>query len=227
VPSYGVNMEFEFSKLSNDDKAIAIFHVEEETPEELQQIFKARLRDQVGKMDANIGMPAYHIQIRREVNDGPIPGISLDDNADLLSCNWRQLFTAFYGEELLYNKLTEESLKEKEAWTDGLKAKVDRRELNPEQAIREAVSSFASSAETCRKKARRSRIRHQSRLMGKVWNFGTGVREVEWLSKLMILRSLVEDEAFSDEEGGGWETEEEGNDDEAEEEDEEEESDED
>jgi hypothetical protein len=152
----------------------------------------------------DIADPKHSIQIRRDVLDGPIPSLSFDKNTCEMSCNWRDLFTAFYGEESLARRLTDKWLDTKMAYLEELKKKLARGEMGAERIISAAILEIGSGEDICRKNARRARIRHQFReLDGSNWNperDGDSGKEGDALRKLKILKQLASNEEFSDEE---------------------------
>ena len=173
----------------------------------------------------DIANPNHSIQIRRHVLDGPIPSISYEQSKCELSCNWRDLFTAFYGEEALARRLTDQWLDSKMAYLEELKKKLARGEMGAEKIISAAILEIGSGEEICRKNARRARIRHQFlELDGRNWDpeqDGDSAKEYDALNELRTLKQFAKDEAFSDEEDSDeWE-----DDDEEDEEDEEESTD--
>lgn len=193
--------DFEFSQLL-EDGCTAIFRLEEGIPEELIPLTKERMQRYVDNMD--IADPQHRIHIRRQVLDGPIPSILYDITKGELSCNWRDLFTAFYGEESLARRLTDQWLDSKLAYLEELKAKMARGEMGAERIISAAILEIGSGEEICRRNARRARIRHQFReLDGRDWDpeiDGDSGKESDSLASLRILQQFASKEAFSDEE---------------------------
>ncbi|KAH7327328.1 hypothetical protein BKA65DRAFT_510401 [Rhexocercosporidium sp. MPI-PUGE-AT-0058] len=196
--------EFHFSSLS-EDGTTATFAVDaDDLPDNLYPRVRKRLREYVGDMD--IEVPKHTIQIRRDVNDGPIPGLSVDYDKLELSCKWQELFGAFYTEEYLYHKFTANALEERASWLAELKAKVDRKELDPMAVMQKALTAFADDSKDCRKLARRARICWQFKEHdGTEWDFGRDGNEAEerkCLVELQKVRFSASLEDFSDEEGG-------------------------
>jgi hypothetical protein len=199
--------EFLFAKLS-ENEITATLCVEEDTPDELKPAIKESLRTHVDSI--NIEIPHHTIQIRRDVHDGPIPAISVDYNKFEISLDWRGLFTAFYGEEQLYQKLTNKWASSQEAWKSRMAAKVTRGEIDMMQVITEASNAFAKGSEDCRKQARRARIRKQFRdLDGREFDFDQADSKAEHdaLFKMKVQRDFAslyftdEGEGESDDEG--------------------------
>jgi hypothetical protein len=204
---FTLTADFEFSELSKDG-CTATFQLEEDTPEELMASIKERMQTHIGNMDT--GAPKHTIQIRRDINDGPIPDISFDQDKCELSCNWRDLFTAFYGEETLAERLTNEWLDSKRTYLEELKAKMARGEIGAERAISNAILEIGNGEGIGRRSARRTRIRHQFRDRGINWDPETddSGEEDDALTKLRILKQFASTEAFSDEEySDEWEDE--------------------
>ncbi|KAG4433100.1 hypothetical protein IFR05_011418 [Cadophora sp. M221] len=193
---------FDFSSLS-EDGITATFTVDvDDLPEILHTRARRRLREYVSDMD--IEAPKHTVQIRRDVNDGPIPGLSIDYEKLELSCNWRELFGAFYTEEYLYHKFTLKALEKRAAWLEELKAKVDRKELNPMAVMKKALMAFEDDSKDSRKLARRARICWQFKKHdGTEWDFGRdGDEDVErvCLAEIQKTRFSASLEIFNDEE---------------------------
>jgi hypothetical protein len=217
--TFSETSEFSFAGLS-DNEITATLRVEEDTPEELKPEIKESLRIHVDS--TNIEIPHHTIQIRRDVHDGPIPAISVDYDKFEISFDWRGLFTAFYGEEQLYQKLTDKWASSQEAWKSRMAAKVTRGEIDMMQVITEASNAFAKGSEDCRKQARRARIRKQFRdLDGREFDFDLADSKAEHdaLFKMKVQRDFASlyftdegEEGESDDEGeedSEWEDEDE------------------
>ena len=193
--------DFEFAELSEDGRT-ATFRLHDDRPEQLILPTKERMQEYLDIMD--IADPKHTIQIRRDVLDGPIPNLSYNKATCELSCNWRDLFTAFYGEEALARRLTNKWLDSKVAYLEELKAKMRRGEMGTERIISAAISEIGSGEEICRRNARRARMRHQFRgLDGRTWvpeRDGDSKKESDALANLRHLKVLASNEAFSDEE---------------------------
>ncbi|KAK0104272.1 hypothetical protein ONS96_005364 [Cadophora gregata f. sp. sojae] len=192
--------DFNFSSLS-EDRATATFTVDtDELPENLHPRVRKRLREYVNNM--NIEVPRHTVQIRRDVNDGPIPGLTMDYDKLELSCDWRELFGAFYSEEYLYHKFTAKALTDRALWLTELKSKVDRGELDPMKVMTQALTAFADDSKDCRKLARRVRIGWQFKKHdGTEWDFGRDGDEAEekrCLAELQKFRHFSSLEEFSD-----------------------------
>lgn len=140
-------------------------------------LFKA-LQHYATELPLCIHTTKHVIQIRHNINDTPIPGLSFTfdnlkegDDADKsknsdtstpeepkdpqqikLGCNWRDLYTRFYGEERL-------SSKKQGAWVADLKVKKDQGEPQPD--MMESMQQFFAMYQESKKLARRARIRRQ------------------------------------------------------------------
>ena len=204
--------DFEFAELSEDGRT-ATFRLHDDRPEQLILPTKERMQEYLDTMD--IADPKHTIQIRRDVLDGPIPNLSYNKTTCELSCNWRDLFTAFYGEEALARRLTNKWLDNKVAYLEELKRKMRRGEMGAERIISAAILEIGSGEEICRRNARRARIRHQFRGLenGRTWDpesDGDSTKEYDALAKLRTLKVLASNEAFSDDEySDEWEDEDE------------------
>ncbi|KAE8447021.1 hypothetical protein EG329_011155 [Mollisiaceae sp. DMI_Dod_QoI] len=217
-----LSCEFEFQHLSEDNNT-ATLCVDKEMPDELKPITRKRMRESMA--ESHLEIPLHIIQIRRDINDGPISGLSIDYDKLELSCNWREVFTAFYGEEFLYHKLLTQAVAGRESWLAELKAKVDKKEMDPQQVIMKAINGFAEDNMLARKMARRARVKRQfAEFDGTEWDFsrdGDEDGEERVLKSLAQLRQFASFEEWSDDEddvddedgedGSGveWETEDE------------------
>ena len=206
APRVYIDSEFKFSHLS-EDKTLAYFEIDG-CSDKYKPIVRSRLRDYVESMDFQ--NPSHTIQIRRTVNDSPIPRLSIDYENFELSCDWRQLYTTFFGEEVLYHKLTSACVKRKEDWAQSLGTKSARGEIDMMAALEQAISAFADWSDDSRKTARRARIRRQYReLDGTEWDpesHGDVEEEKKILKRLAQELNLASLEEYSDDsEGGGSE----------------------
>ncbi|PBP26336.1 hypothetical protein BUE80_DR002637 [Diplocarpon rosae] len=192
---------FEFSSLCGD-RATAIFSADEDLPENLQPRIKKRLREYLVRAD--ILVPQHTVQIRRDINDGPIPNLSIEYEKLELSCDWRKLFSIFYNEEFLYRAITAKTLKEREPLLAELKAEVDRGQMDPRVVMQQSLTMFGEDLKTSRKLARRARIIWQCKEHdGTEWDFdrdGNAEEENKCLADLEKIRYYASFEEFSDEE---------------------------
>jgi hypothetical protein len=208
---FTLTADFEFAEISEDGRT-AKFRLHDGMPEQSILQIKERMQEYLDTMV--IADPKHTIKIRRDVLDGPIPNVSYNKTTCELSCNWRDLFTAFYGEKALARRLTNKWLDSKMAYLEELKAKMRRGEMGAERIISAAILEIGSGEEICRRNARRARIRHQFRgLDGRTWDperDGDSTKECDALEKLGTLKVLASNEAFSDEEySDEWEDEDE------------------
>ncbi|PBP22189.1 hypothetical protein BUE80_DR007010 [Diplocarpon rosae] len=210
---------FEFSSLCGDE-VIAIFSADEVLPENLQPRIKKRLREYV--VGADILVPQHTVQIRRDINDGPIPHLSIEYEKLELSCDWRKLFSFFYNEEYLYHAITAKTLKKREPLLAELKAKVDRGQMDPMAVMQRALTTFGEDSKASRKLARRARIIWQCQEHdGTEWDFdrdGNAEEENKCLADLQKIRQYASLKEFSDEESDDPEREDEDDEDEGSEE---------
>lgn len=165
--------------------------------------------------------PCHTVQIRRELNDTPIPGKSINfDNLEL-SFDWRGLYTAFYVEEKCYENLTTEWAKSKEQWTIDLQAKMFRGEMDMQQVMMQAIEEFAGGSDKNKEIARRKRIRRQYKDIGTDWDFerdGDESEEKIAREKMTMVGNACYMQEFSDDESDEDDEENESDDDEDEEE---------
>ncbi|CZR55692.1 uncharacterized protein PAC_05580 [Phialocephala subalpina] len=196
--------EFEFDRLS-EDKYTATLSLDKEITEEMSDDLKyhsKRLRQVMG--ESHIEMPKHTIQIRREVNDGPIPSVAFNYDKLQLSCDWRALFSEFYGEEFLYHKFSAEAASKKLGWLKDLREKVDRKEIDAMAVIQKALHAFADDSSIARKMARRARVTRQfAEWNGTEWDFardGDEEQEEGILKNLQQFRQWASLGEWSDDE---------------------------
>jgi hypothetical protein len=205
---------FDFDRLS-EDKNVAIFKMKP-PQERYHKALRRRLKGAVE--DTPIDVPVHTVQIRRQLNDTPIPGLSVDYEKWELACDWRGLFTHFFGEEQLYNKYTKKWAKDKEAWTSDIQKQVARGEIDMMAAIEKAIHAFAGGSDESKKMARRARIRRQYRQeQGYEYDFeqdGDVGEEKAILKKLREREQFLFLEEYSDDEDAGADDEEDGDQDE-------------
>lgn len=192
-----LDVEFEFSHLSQD-KSVAVFKVD--CAEEIGGEVKRRLK---GVTLDDINEPKHYVQVHRELNDTPIPGLSIDYEKLELSCDWHGLFTRFYGEEMLYHTLQAAWVEEKKDWTTNMGKMALRGQLDMMQLIQKAVHAFGDAAEESRYKARKARQRRQYKERGE--EFGElGEPEekalVKQIAKARQLASMEDDSDYEDDE---------------------------
>lgn len=199
----------------SENKTLATFQIDE-TDVKYKPVIRKRLREAVE--DRMIEAPQYEIQIHRDINDGPIPDLSVDYENLQLTCDWREMFSIFYGEEQIYHKYLGKWVKDQEAWSIGLREKMERGELDMGNLIEQAVGGFASGSEDARKIARRARIRREfQKLDGTEWDAeldGDLEQEKKALKHLKESRFFCSFETHSDDEDEDDEEEEEEDEDE-------------
>ncbi|KAF8848962.1 hypothetical protein BDZ45DRAFT_753265 [Acephala macrosclerotiorum] len=204
-PAVPLSCEFEFESLSADRRT-AILSLDEEINEDmvddLKLLIQKRLRQLMG--ESHIEMPKHTVQIRRDVNDGPIPGVAVDYDTLKLSCNWRELFSVFYGEEFLYHKFSADAASKKLGWLKDLREKVDKKEMDAMAVIQKALHAFADDSSIARKMARRARVTRQFvEWNGTEWDFardGDEEQEEEILKNLQQFRQWASLGEWSDDE---------------------------
>jgi hypothetical protein len=213
--AYPLQCEFEFQRLSEDSQT-AILGLDD-YPEDLVPVARKRMREVVS--ETQIEIPSHNIQIRRDITDGPIPGFSFDGDKMEMTCDWKALFSAFYGEEFLYHSLLGQAMEGRMPWLDELKSMVDTKEMDPEQVMMRALDGFAADDKSARKTARRARIKKQWADIDPEWSFerdGDQEEETRALKSLQQCRQWASLEEFSDdedEEDGGNEDEDDDDDD--------------
>ncbi|KAF4627489.1 hypothetical protein G7Y89_g10664 [Cudoniella acicularis] len=214
-----LNLEYNFSHLSNDQR-IAIFETDVGDPEyttEIRQRLKGIIADQERLLF--IESPPFNVQIHRELNDTPIPGLSIDFENFNLSCDWRGLFTRFFGEEQIYHKYLTKWSENNKAWATRMGDQAARGEIDMMTVIQNALESFAGASDESRKKARRARLNKQGKEQGKDWDWDVIGDENE--DKLVLKRiaearqlaSMGEDSDFDEEEDEEGEEDEDGDED--------------
>ena len=194
-----LDSEFEFSHLS-EDKTKATFTIDGCDEKYMPEV-RARLAEAVNHRF--VAAPQYEVQIHRDVNDAPCPGLSLDRENLQLAFDWRGLYNIFFGEEQIYHKLLQKWTEDQEQWALGIREKMERGELDMTQRLQEALDGFAAGSENARKDARRSRIRKEMKTIGIDWDAdrdGDKSEEKGALKKLKDSRYLCSLETHSDDE---------------------------
>jgi len=189
-----LDSEFEYESLSEDKKTATFKASIAETYENITfNAIQERMND--------IENPQYTIQIHRDLNDSPIPNLSIKAEENSLQLDWKGMYTCFYGEELRYHKgLT--------VWTEKAKQdlKAQTAQMDMVETMRLAIEAFAVASEESRKAARRARIVKQFRDKGEVWD-GERVWDedeekqiLEKLNEARQIASMAEDSDFDEEE---------------------------
>lgn len=194
-----LDSQFEFSHVS-EDKTQATFVIDG-----CGEKYKPEVRERLEEAVNNrfIEAPQYEIQIHRDVNDSPIPGLSLHKENLELTFDWRGLYNIFFGEEQIYHRLLQQWTEGQEQWAIGIREKMERGELDMIQMMQQAVEGFAAGSENARKMARRARIRKEMKLNGIDWDAdrdGDKSEEKRALKKLKDSRYLCSLETQSDDE---------------------------
>jgi hypothetical protein len=163
MDAIGVECQFTFSHLSEDKNTSVFADRRGDYEGYLKGTFDDILREWASNINLNFEDTHHTIEIAsRDLNDTPIPGISINYEAAELSCDWRGLFTAFYCEQLLYERLMGKWERDEEPWTEEVKQSIvevvseDQHSwidlLNPEDADKYVAEEW------CRMRARRVRI---------------------------------------------------------------------
>ncbi|KAH8646571.1 hypothetical protein BGZ60DRAFT_535555 [Tricladium varicosporioides] len=199
-----LNMEYSFTRLS-EDQSNAIFDADPGEDE-----YHSELRSALMKISTSpdnfmlIEEPQHTVQIHHDLNDTPIPGLSIDLDTFQLTCDWRGLYTRFFGEEELYHILTAKWTEDNSKWAEEMSAKTARGEMDMMSAIQKAIEAFAEASDENRKKARRARISRQSQRTGSTTKYDDIVNKsaekaaLEKLKQARQLASMVEDSEFDD-----------------------------
>jgi hypothetical protein len=159
-----LDSEFEYLHLS-EDKTTAVFKMDSGA-EDYHPVIRERLQR---FESVNFEDPQHTVQIRHDLTDGPLPGLSLDYQNFHLSCNWRELFTAFYAEIGLCSRLDIEFVKSQESWAAGLRQRMERGEFDMMAMLEKVMSGFAVGTGDNLKKVRRARIRRQFKEVNIEW----------------------------------------------------------
>jgi len=94
----------------------------DDAPEEYYTVIREGLRSYAKEVKWNLKQPQHTIQIKHDLTDGPIPGLSFDYENFRLTCDWRQLLTIFYAEIQMTTKTMEGWVKSQEGRMQGLRA---------------------------------------------------------------------------------------------------------
>jgi hypothetical protein len=179
----------------SEDKQTAVFKTDDDFDENLLDKIKGRLE---GSALDDINVPKHLVQVHRDLNDTPIPGLSIDYEKLELSCDWKGLFTRFYGEDLLYYQYQAVWAKEKEEWVVDLGEKARRGELDMAQMIQKTMHAFADAVEDSRYKARTVRQRHQYRERGEEFRILEESAQKALMKRIAKVRQLASLEDDSD-----------------------------
>ncbi|RDW69906.1 hypothetical protein BP5796_08303 [Coleophoma crateriformis] len=195
-----INVKFRFARLS-DDRERAIFHLDQ-CAEAYKDLLRRRLRKRVEKHD--LEAPHHSVQVRRDLNDTPIPALQVDYENLELSCNWKSLLSSFYGEARLYHELQGAWVESQKDWVSGLHTQRLRGQRDMASTMMQAIASFGKQCDEARIKARRLRIRKQfMELDGFEWD---AERDWDLVEERAVMRRLAQkaqvasQEEYSDDE---------------------------
>jgi hypothetical protein len=157
-----LDVAFDFDRLS-EDKNLAIFkaHPGQEQYHEVRRSYL-----QVAANCPPIFDLSHIVQIRRIVKDTPIPGLSIDYENWELTCDWRALYTRFFGEDKMFHDHLSTWVKEKEASAADMWQQMAQGRINMTAFLNKALHSFADGYEDAKMAARRARIRRQYKEKG-------------------------------------------------------------
>jgi hypothetical protein len=197
-----LDTEFKFHALS-DDKITAIFEgdIGEDYRDEVRGRLKERIAETTNAYAYAITGPYHQVQVHRDLNDTPLPGLTFDAENIHLSLNWRELYTRFYGEELAYHNGLKNWHTDNEALKDELVGKAGTGQAGMMEALMKAVHAFANGSDEIRKVTRRARIQRQFKEIGDDWDFestGDPDEEKQVLNRLAEARQLTSMEDDSD-----------------------------
>jgi hypothetical protein len=152
--------------------------------------------------------PPHTVQVRCELNDTPIPGLSIDYENMVLSCDWRGLYSAFFAEELLVDKIRDREMESFNTRRTALIDNVHGGQVNMIAAIQQMLGQYGNASDEARKQARRVRIQRQYEQEGySGWKPSEGdTEEEDRINKTLKERIFYASAGtFSDEEGGDGE----------------------
>ncbi|KAF9067603.1 hypothetical protein BDP27DRAFT_1449014 [Rhodocollybia butyracea] len=151
---------FEFSRIDENNRALAVFVdkrcKDQERPNLVERI-KSAFEDGDGPHGYDFQEPQINIQIRREVNDMPLPGFEPDWNNLVIRFDWKHMFSAFFREEREFRRRVEA----REAEVLEIQSMVDRGELEGMEGFWRIlrVSGLGPSHDKARREVRVDRIR--------------------------------------------------------------------
>lgn len=141
---------------------------------------------------------SYHRNRRQRSHDIPIPVISITYETAELSCDWRGLFTAFYCEQLLYERLMGKWEMDEELWTEEVKQSIvevvseDQHSwidlLNPEDADKYVAEEW------CRMRARRvriARVREKGDGRERTTSAANSLEALQWAEWMMAMLGKI------------------------------------
>jgi len=197
------DLEYEFSHLS-EDKTTATFHpVDFNINTKHKATISSRLQSAMDRK--RIEVPKYTTVVHSDVNDGPIPDLSLDEKTLQISLDWRGMYSIFFGEEQIYHKLLSNWTKQQKQWTIGLQERMGRGELNMDDMLQQVLEGFATANEEARQNARRARIRREyqrfdpERDVMSLWNNEEEKKQMEALKQTRFVLGFPDGEESEEE----------------------------
>ncbi|KAH8586776.1 hypothetical protein B0O99DRAFT_48858 [Bisporella sp. PMI_857] len=151
------DVELKLLKLS-EDKKIATFYMPEYLPRESH---KPYIRNALQKYitDEDLEYTSHRIQVRTDLTDGPIPGLSIDYEKLELSFDWKELYTVFYSEVQVSTRLITEWVEGQKIRHSNLRSAMEAGQLDMERMMHEILHGFEQSHRSSAKAARRLRIK--------------------------------------------------------------------
>jgi hypothetical protein len=152
--------------------------------------------------------PEHTVQVHRDVNDTPIPSLEMDRDNLRLSCDWKAMYTRFYGEERHSNRLMAAFVEDNKGAADEMKIKMEGGEINMGDVFKEAMDLIGKSIKVSYEKARHDRISRMMREEGCNFEWSDYALEehekaVERLSQLRQYASMEDDSDFDGARSGG------------------------
>jgi hypothetical protein len=212
-----IGITFEFKELS-EDKQRAIFqddlHDTEPGRKNVDRIISrlksATMKTEEGTLQMhNIVRPEHTVQVHRDINDTPIPGLEIDFEKLQLSFDWKAMYTRFYGEERHYNQLMATFVEDNKGAADEMKLAMERGEMDMGAVFKRAMDLIGKSNKVSYTKARHDRV---SKMMAEEgyksfkWSEDELLevrKAVEKLSDQRQYASMEDDSDFDGETGGG------------------------
>lgn len=206
-----LDTDYQFHSLLEEDRTVAIF--QGDIAEEYHSLVYSRLQQFLSDRNTipKILEPDYWIQVHHDLNDSPIPSLTLDAETMRLSFKWKDMYTRFYGEEIMYHKGLEGWSANNEELKKDLANKMSKGEISLSEFLENTLRAFAGASDATRKAARRARIRRQFTEIGEDkgedWNVEQLIdtkEEERVLRRLHDARhfaSMEEDSEFDSDEG--------------------------
>lgn len=149
-----LEINFDFDRLS-DDKSVAFFKVDSPVDPKWKEAIVHKLRRSASTRQYELFL--HIVRVRNHLNDTPVPRLHIDYDEMELSCDWRALFTHFYGEEMLCSNLMLNSSR-LDAAKHQMHDQIAAGQLDAGKAIEDALYLFGAVMDDNRKMARRARI---------------------------------------------------------------------